>query len=43
MKRATSFKNYKKGVKQIEDQAIENSRTIFGQFPTCKTKGQYNP
>ena len=38
-----SFKSYKKGLGRIEDQAIENSRTIFGKFPACKTKGQYNP
>jgi hypothetical protein len=38
-----SFKSYKRGLGRIEDQAIENSRTIFGKFPACKTKGQYNP
>lgn len=27
-----SLKTYKKGLKQIEDQAIQNSRTIFGKF-----------
>jgi hypothetical protein len=27
-----SFKTYKKGLKLIEDQAIQNSRTILGKF-----------
>jgi hypothetical protein len=36
-----SFKNYKKGTKPIEDQAIERSRTIFDK--TRLPKAHYNP
>ncbi len=28
--RTMSFKNYKKGMKQVEGQALENTRRLFG-------------
>jgi len=38
-----SFKDYKKGLTPIEDQAIENSRSIMGKGKAHTTKGFYNP
>jgi hypothetical protein len=38
-----SFKNYKKGLKRVQDQAIENSSTLFRATPFPKAKGIYNP
>ena len=38
-----SFKNYKKGIKPVEDQAIERSRHIFANGKALATKGTYNP
>jgi hypothetical protein len=36
-----SFKNYKKGLKRTEDQALENSRHLFANY---KLPGKtYNP
>ncbi len=39
-----SFKNYKKGLKQAEDQALENSRRLFGgtKYPfSFKNRGSW--
>jgi hypothetical protein len=38
-----SFKNYKKDLKPVQDQAIENSRSIFSAGKSFATKGIYNP
>jgi len=38
-----SFKNYKRGLKQPQDQAIEFSRTIMGSKPIPASKSFYNP
>ena len=38
-----SFKNYKKGLKRVEDQAIERSRSIYAGGKELATKGIYNP
>jgi hypothetical protein len=38
-----SFKNYKKGLKRVEDQAIENSRSIYEGGKALATKGTYKP
>jgi hypothetical protein len=38
-----SFKNYKKGLKPIQDQAIENSRSIYSAGKSLAAKGVYNP
>jgi hypothetical protein len=41
--RTMSFKNYKKGIKRVEDQAIERSRHIFARGKSLTTSGIYNP
>jgi len=40
-----SFKNYKKGMKPVEDQALENSRSLFAQFKypfSWKNRGSWH-
>jgi hypothetical protein len=38
-----SFKNYKRGLKPVQDQAIENSRSIYSAGKSLATRGIYNP
>ena len=37
------FKNDKEGMQRIEDQATQNSRTIFGKFPSAGPKASIIP
>lgn len=38
-----SFKDYKRGLKPVQDQAIENSRSIMGKGKTLAANNFYNP
>ncbi|HJT43731.1 MAG TPA: hypothetical protein VJ750_09545 [Rhizomicrobium sp.] len=38
-----SFENHKKGIKRVEDQAIERGRHIFATGKNLAAKGFHNP
>jgi hypothetical protein len=43
LENSMSMKNYKKGLRPTQDQAVENSRHIFANTFPGRTKGLVNP